>query len=270
MAIADPLTTPPRAATDQRQTMITFDSVGLNLGGHVIFPDLSFQVAEGEFVCILGPSGCGKSTTLRLMGDLLQPDAGTIRVAGLPPAQAWSHLGYVFQSPRLTPWRTALSNILLGPALRFGFRAAKAYRDRAEEMLRIVRLDNDGHKFPAMLSGGERQRVAIARALVVDPDVVVMDEPFSALDPNTRQRLRLELIDIWQTTGKTIVFVTHDIEEALTLADRILMLSAKPTRILEEIHLPEARPRSLEETPRLADLRRHLGAVFASLESEEP
>ena len=143
----------------------------------------------------------------------------------------------MFQSPRLVPWRTALDNVLLGTELRFGAGDKERRRARASELLSLVGLAGDARKYPSMLSGGERQRVAIARALAVDPKIVLMDEPFSALDPNMRGRMRVEMERIWLETGKTVVFVTHDIDEALQLADRTVVLSNKPTRVLEIIEL---------------------------------
>jgi len=163
------------------------------------------------------------------------------------------------------PWRTALDNVLLGSELRFGAGDRERRRSHAIELLKLVGLAEDTDKYPSMLSGGERQRVAIARALAVDPKIVLMDEPFSALDLNMRSRMRGEMERIWQQTGKTVVFVTHDIDEALQLADRTIVLSNKPTRVLETIELKVARPRALGEQ----DVVRHrekLVRLFRSLE----
>lgn len=247
--------------------IIKFENVRVSFAGELVYDDLNMSVRAGEFICILGPSGCGKSTSLRLMGDLLKTSGGRITVAGQQPADAWRELAYVFQSPRLAPWRDALNNVVLAMELRFGNMPKTAMRKRATELLELVGLAADAHKYPSMLSGGERQRVSIARALAVDPRIVLMDEPFSALDLNTRRRLRLEMVDIWQKTGKTIVFVTHDIEEALTLADRIILLSNKPTRVLQSITIIEERPRSLDDAPELRRHRDHLHALFAELET---
>lgn len=245
---------------------IVFDAVDLAFSGERVLDRLSFAVAPAEFFCILGPSGCGKSTALRLIGDLLEPDRGTVRVGGRPPADAWPRIAFVFQSPRLAPWRTALANVLLGMELRYGRAEARARRQRARELLALVGLADAAEKFPLMLSGGERQRVAIARALAVDPEIILMDEPFVALDPNTRRRLRGEIERIWQQTGKTILFVTHDIAEAVGLADRLILLSKKPTRVLEEIRIDAARPRDIDGDPELRALRGRLHALFRSLE----
>ena len=246
--------------------IITFRDVAVTFGGDRIYDRLSFDVRRGEFVSILGPSGCGKSTSLRVIGGLLAASGGEVTVDGRPPQEAWPEIAFVFQSPRLVAWRTALDNVLLASELRFG-RGDRAVRTaRAMELLTLVGLANDAKKYPAMLSGGERQRVAIARALAVDPQIVLMDEPFSALDPNTRGRMRTEMEQIWQRTGKTVVFVTHDVDEALQLADRIVLLSKKPTRVLEVLAVEAPRPRSLSDAA-LGAQRRRLLELFHSLES---
>ncbi len=247
---------------------IEFENVGLSLGGERIYDSVGFTVREGEFVCLLGPSGCGKSTSLRIIGDLIPADSGTVRVLGKPPKQAWSDIAFVFQSPRLAAWRTALANVLLGVELRFGKAEGKRRTGLARRLLAMVGLADSAEKYPLMLSGGERQRVAIARALAVDPKIILMDEPFSALDPNSRRRLRTEIERIWMETGKTILFVTHDIDEALALADRIVLLSNKPTRVLEIVDVPAARPRALKNDPALAALHDRLNALFRSLEPD--
>jgi len=246
-------------------TAVRLDHVQLRFGSETIFEDLSFEVRQGEFVCLLGPSGCGKSTSLRLMGDLLQAHSGSVEVAGLPPSQAWDQVAFVFQSPRLAPWRNVIDNVLLGVELRSGRAAAQLQSAKAQALLDLVGLGTSAHKFPSMLSGGERQRVAIARALAVDPSIVLMDEPFSALDPNTRLRLRQEIVRIWQETQRTVVFVTHDIEEAIWLADRIVLLSNKPTRVLENIVVDAPRPRHLHQDPSLQALRQRLEHLFHTL-----
>jgi NitT/TauT family transport system ATP-binding protein len=245
--------------------IITFENVGVAFGGEQIYDRLSFEVQRGEFICILGPSGCGKSTLLRIIGGLLDVNVGRVTVDGHAPRDAWSQIAFVFQSPRLAPWRTALDNVLLGSQLRFGAGDMERRRARAAELLSLVGLAGDARKYPSMLSGGERQRVAIARALAVDPKIVLMDEPFSALDPNMRARMRVEMERIWLKTGKTVVFVTHDIDEALQLADRTVVLSNKATRVLEIIELQTARPRALGD-PALDTHRQKLAKLFRSLE----
>lgn len=242
--------------------IIQFKNVTFTFGEEKIYDRMSFDVQPGSFVCILGPSGCGKSTSLRLIGDLIPSAEGQVVVAGQSPKEAWQKLAYVFQLPRLVPWRNAISNVMLGPELRFGPGEKKKREAKAIELLKLVGLQNDMYKYPAALSGGERQRVSIARALAVDPQIILMDEPFSALDVKTRRRLRIELIEIWQRTQKTIVFVTHDVDEALILADHIVVLSRKPTHVIETVTLSEPRPRNVDETPRLREQRGHLLNLF--------
>ena len=247
--------------------IIAFENVGVAFGGEQVYERLSFDVRRGEFVCILGPSGCGKSTSLRIIGGLLDLNAGSITVDGRAPQDAWPEIAFVFQSPRLVPWRNALDNVLLGSELRFGSGDKEQRRARASELLSLVGLTDDARKYPSMLSGGERQRVAIARALAVDPKIVLMDEPFSALDPNMRGRMRVEMERIWLKTGKTVVFVTHDIDEALQLADRVVVLSNKPTHVVEIIELKTSRPRTLSD-PGLDTHRQKLVKLFRSLEQQ--
>jgi NitT/TauT family transport system ATP-binding protein len=248
--------------------IISLSDVSVAFGPEVIYDRLSFSVVEGEFLCILGPSGCGKSTLLRVIGDLLGVDAGSVTVAQERAAESWQEIAYVFQSPRLLAWRNAEQNVVLGQQLRFaGKRSAAEMRQKAIDLLELVGLGRDTHKYPAMLSGGERQRVAIARALAVDPRIVLMDEPFSALDLQTRRRMRSEIIEIWKRTGKTIVFVTHEIDEALELADRIVVLSAKPTRMLRTLELKAPRPRDLTSAA-LQAARTELRALLGVFEGE--
>jgi NitT/TauT family transport system ATP-binding protein len=249
--------------------VIAFRDVEVALSGDRIYDRLSFEIRRGEFVCILGPSGCGKSTSLRVIGGLLDILGGEVVVDGRSPDDAWSDIAFVFQSPRLVPWRTALGNVLLGSDLRSGGGAREARTARARDLLALVGLSQDAHKYPAMLSGGERQRVAIARALAVDPQIILMDEPFSALDPNTRQRLRAEMERVWQTTGKTVVFVTHDVDEALQLADRIIVLSGKPTRVLEVVTVAAPRPRVVARGDLAGQRRRLMGLLGAHTEFAE-
>ncbi len=257
---------PKAQAASGAPPIIAFEGVAVELSGERIYDSLDFAVRPGEFLCILGPSGCGKSTCLRLIGDLLKSSGGRVTVDGRTAAEAWDQLAYVFQAPRLVPWRTALGNVMLGMELRFGRGQKREMEAKCRALLDLVGLANDVRKFPRMLSGGERQRVAIARALAVEPKIVLMDEPFSALDLNTRRRLRAQMIAIWEETRKTIVFVTHDIDEALVLADRILLMSNKPTRVIETIEIDRPRPRDIDATPELRAHRDHLHRLFRQLE----
>jgi len=235
---------------------IDVQDVGLSLAGHTIYESLSLAISESKLFFLLGPSGCGKSTLLRLIAGLIEPTEGTISVDGEPALDSWQKVAFIFQSPRLVGWRSALDNVTLAGQLRFGGPARK-YRDRASELLTRLGLGNDLHKTPAMLSGGERQRVAIARAFLLDPPIILMDEPFSALDLKTREHLRHELAELWRLYKKTVVFVTHDIDDALSLADRIAVLGPKPTRILDIIDIEQPRPRSIT-SPASQELRGRL------------
>lgn len=230
--------------------------------GEDVLDGVDIEVSTGEFLCLVGPSGCGKSTLLRIVGHLLPDHDGVVELDGEPAAAAWRRLAYVFQSPRLVPWRTALGNVLLGMELRYDDLSAQERRRRAMEMLRLVGLEHDVDKYPGVLSGGERQRVSIARALAVDPEVVLMDEPLSALDVKTKVRLRDEILRIWSATRKTIVYVTHDLDEALYLADRVVLLSGKPTRVLRTYALDSPRPRDVEADPELRAVGEDLRHIF--------
>ena len=246
-------------------SMIIFQNVGLQLGGVQILENLDLSVQKGELVCLLGPSGCGKSTILRLIGDLLACTSGSIQVAGGLPNAAWNKIAYVFQSPRLLPWKNALENASFGLEMRYPDLSAKERLSIASEQLTKVGLSNDMQKMPIMLSGGEKQRVAIARALALKPEIILMDEPFSALDPNTRRLLRLQLIDLWKEAGNTIIFVTHDIDEALELGDRILVLGTKPAYVRNIINPDSCRPREIDTNDKLRKIKVSLIQEFRDI-----
>ena len=205
---------------------------------------VDMRVADGEFVALLGPSGCGKSTLLDIIGGLEPASSGEVYVAGERLNGPHEKMAAVFQQMSLFPWRTVLDNVTLGPELR----AVDApTRERtAKEMIELVGLSGFERKYPSQLSGGMCQRVAIARALALNPAILLMDEPFAALDEQTRRLMGLELLRIWDRARKTIVFVTHSIEEAIQLSDRILLMSARPSVIREEIPVPLPRPRGIE------------------------
>jgi NitT/TauT family transport system ATP-binding protein len=241
---------------------IEFDTVAIRFGASPVLDGVSFAVLEGEFLCLLGPSGCGKSSLLRVIGGLMPASGGMVRVLGGQPEERWRRLAFVFQNPRLVQWRTALENVMLGMELRMDGGAPPDADRRAYRYLEMVGLGNDIGKYPGMLSGGERQRVALARALAVEPDIVLMDEPFSALDITTRERLRDEVIQLWRSTRKTVVFVTHDLDEALYLADRVIILSDKPTRVLRMIEVPMPRPRDLYHDPEIGRIRGEMRHLF--------
>ena len=229
---------------------------------------VSLSVSRGEFISLLGPSGCGKSTLLRVVADLIPPSDGAVTVLGEPPegARRQRELGFVFQDAALLPWRTALSNVRLplevGKFAQRGRPAAKP-----EELLELVGLKGFENALPKQLSGGMRQRVSIARALVAEPSILLMDEPFGALDEIQRDRLNVELLRIWEKTGLTVLFVTHSIPEAVFLSQKVVVMSPRPGRVREvvEIRLPYPRHLPIKDGPEFghcaARLRRLLGEV---------
>ena len=227
---------------------------------------LDLSVAQGEFITLLGPSGCGKSTFLRVVADLIAPSSGSIDVLSGSPQAARKRrdIGFVFQDPALLPWRTALKNVEL--PLQVGGGAARKGRRGPRELLEMVGLKDREHAYPHELSGGQRQRVSIARALVSDPKILLMDEPFGALDEITRDRLNEELLRVWQETGVTILFVTHSIHEAAFLGQRVVMLAAEPGRVREivRVNLPGERTLAIRDTPEFVRLTAHLRRVLES------
>jgi NitT/TauT family transport system ATP-binding protein len=213
--------------------------------------DVSLKVARGEFVSFIGPSGCGKTTLLRAVADLESPTSGTIRVNGLSPdeARARRAYGYVFQAPALYPWRSVARNIAL-PLEVMGF--SRTEREaRVAKGLELVNLSGFGAKYPWQLSGGMQQRASIARALSFDPDLLLMDEPFGALDEIVRDMLNQQLLRLWDVTGKTVLFVTHSIPEAVFLSTHIVVMSPRPGRIYDiiECNFPRDRTLDIRETP---------------------
>jgi len=203
--------------------------------------DLSLECTEHEFLCVLGPTGCGKTTLLRLLAGLEQPTSGDVLIDGRPPIDRHCRAGFVFQENALFPWRTALSNVLFGPETQRWKR--RVALERARECLRMVGLTDVEDRYPYELSGGMQQRVAIARALAPEPRLLLMDEPFGALDERTRQNLQNELLRLWQVSGLTVVFVTHNIEEAVYLAQRVVVLGIDPGRVVDELTVDLPHPR---------------------------
>jgi NitT/TauT family transport system ATP-binding protein len=224
---------------------IAVDRVSIELGAGAsrfeVLHDVSLEAAPGELVCLLGPSGCGKSTLLGALAGHLQPARGNLRLDGQPIAGPNPQRGLVFQQHTLFPWKTVLDNVAYGLKMQGVARAPR--EQQAHEMLDLVGLAGFAHRYPRELSGGMQQRVEIARVLINRPRVLLMDEPFGALDALTRSRMQELLLELWTRMRTTIVFVTHDIDEALFLADRVLVLGPRPGRIVEELAIPFERPR---------------------------
>jgi NitT/TauT family transport system ATP-binding protein len=208
---------------------------------HLALTDISLDVADGEFVSILGPSGCGKSTLLYIVGGFVQPTQGTVAVGGKPVTGPGPDRGPVFQEFALFPWKTVLGNVMYGPLER-GMVRTKA-EEKARALIALVHLTGYENFYPKELSGGMKQRVAIARTLAYGPSILLMDEPFGALDAHTRTGLQRELLEIWERDRKTVLFVTHSVEEAVFLSDRVVVLTRSPGRIKETIKIDLPRPR---------------------------
>jgi NitT/TauT family transport system ATP-binding protein len=204
--------------------------------------DVTFDVSAGEFVCIVGPSGSGKTTLFRIIAGLEPATAGTVYLGGDPVEGPGPELGLVFQEYHLFPWRTVSGNVGFGLEKQ-GVNSERR-QQRVDELLELVGLDGFADSYPRDLSGGMKQRVALARALAVNPDLLLMDEPFGAVDAQTKRMLQDKLLDIWSETGKTILFVTHDVEEAVKLADQVIVMASEPGRIREIVEVDMDRPRS--------------------------
>ena len=264
-AATDP--TAARTATDS-EPAITCRNIGVRFftdrRSVTALAGIDLDVRRGEFLTVLGPSGCGKSTLLRAVADLVTPNAGEVRVLGVSASTARRRrdIGFVFQDPALLPWRTALQNVELPLEVADGAK----HRGKAtpSELLELVGLKGWEQSFPHELSGGMRQRVSIARALVSDPKILLMDEPFGALDEITRDRLNEELRRVWREVGTTILFVTHSIYEAAYLGQQVLMLSANPGRVKEivPVRLPESRTLAIREAPEFVELAAYLRRVL--------
>lgn len=232
------------AAVEVRKLEITFGSAA---GPLTVLSDFDLTVKRNEFVSLIGPSGCGKTTVLRCIADLLQPTSGRLLVNGMDPKAAVKQrqIGYVFQSATLLEWRNVLKNVLL-PLELAGVRRKEAI-PRAQAMIERVGLSGFMKHYPRQLSGGMQQRVAIARAMVMEPDIILMDEPFAALDEITRDDMNQWLTEVFMSTDSTVLFVTHNIREAIQLSDRVVVMAARPGRIVEEYTVPFPRPRTAEQ-----------------------
>jgi NitT/TauT family transport system ATP-binding protein len=243
---------------------VAVHGVGKSFGAVTAIEDISFEIPHGRFVSLLGPSGCGKSTILRMLAGLIAPSRGAVSFKGAPVLAPPPGMVYVFQqyTKSLFPWLTVLGNVEFGAKSPHAARRGKAARqEECMETLRLVGLEKHAHSYPWQLSGGMQQRVAIARALVARPQVLLMDEPFSALDALTRESLQDLLLRLWQELGLTVVFVTHDIAESIYLSDEIVVLSHAPSRILTRVAVDIGRPReqlATRESPQFLSHRRAL------------
>jgi len=252
----------PTAAVDCDGVTVRFDGAQHSI---TALENISIAVKQGGFLTILGPSGCGKSTLLRVLADLVKPTTGKVRILSNSPSQARRKraIGFVFQDSTLLPWRSVIDNVSL-PLEVGGRHRATVENGDPRELLRLVGLSGWEKSLPHELSGGMRQRVSIARALVANPKVLLMDEPFGALDEITRDRLNEELLRIWQETAVTIVFVTHSIYEAAFLGEQVLVMSSRPGRVREivPIDMPESRRLAMRESTRFVKIAAHLRAVL--------
>ncbi len=256
--------TPPSAGRAASRARIVFDHVSVEYpssrGALRVVDDVSYEIADGEFVAIIGPSGCGKTTMMNMVAGFMQPTRGRVLLDGEPIARPGPDRGVIFQEYGVFPWLTVKDNIAFGLQLASS-RAKPAERDAiCNRYMRLMGLTEFADAWPKMLSGGMRQRLALARAYAVRPQFLLMDEPFGALDAQTRTAMQDLLLQVLETEGKTVMLITHSVEEAIYLASRIVVMSARPTRIREEIRIPFAYPRaeSVHETREFNELRSHL------------
>ncbi len=267
MALAVVKTTPPADSPRQAKSMVSIDSVTMSFGAYVAVQDVNLSVADGEFLAIVGPTGCGKSTILNAIAGLLKPSSGTVSIDGQPVRGIQNDIGYLFQQDALLPWKTALENVELGPMFK-GVSTAER-REQSMKWLAKVGLKGFEHRYPHQLSGGQRKRVQMAQALITGPKVILMDEPFSALDIHTRHLMQNELLRLWQEERRAVVMITHDLEEAIALGDRVVVLAAGPrSRVIDSFPVDLERPRDVAEIkldPRFMDLYRN---IWSSLRGE--
>jgi len=256
------VTVPALALEDVRVTFVSQDG-----SRYTAVRDTTLRVAPGEFVSVVGPTGCGKSTLLNIAAGLLQPSGGSASVFGQALIGLNRKAGYLFQSEALMPWRTALQNVIVGLEFRHSGPAEAAAR--GQEWLRRVGLGGFGDRYPHQLSGGMRKRVALAQTLILDPEIILMDEPFAALDIQTRHLMENELLELWSANRKSVVFITHDLEEAISLSDRVVVMSAGPeSHPIGEFAIDLPRPRDVAEirlTPRFIELH---GLIWGAMKEE--
>jgi len=260
------LTEPAAAGASAIPPALAFEDVTVRFatpagGVYTVMTEVSLDIAEGGFIAIVGPSGCGKSTLLNLAAGLMMPPAGRVSAFGLPLAGINPHAAYLFQQDALLPWRTVLDNVMLGLVFRDVPRGEA--KEATRGWLARVGLARFEDRFPHQLSGGQRKRAALAQAWIVNPRILLMDEPFGALDVQTRQIMENELLGLWQETRKTVLFVTHDLEEAIALADRVIVLSTGPARVKGDYAIDLPRPRDVAEirlNPEFGPIYRRLWA----------
>jgi NitT/TauT family transport system ATP-binding protein len=251
-------------ALELRHISVTFHSPDQPAQRYTAVADTTLRIAAGEFVSVVGPTGCGKSTLLNVGAGLLQASSGEVAVFGEPLNGINRRAGYMFQTEALMPWRSAIDNVMAGLQYR-GVPDAQA-RGQAQDWLERVGLGEFGDRYPHQLSGGMRKRTALAQVLVLDPDIILMDEPFSALDIQTRQLMENEVLELWAAKKKAVLFITHDLDEAIAMSDRVVVLSAGPaTRPIGDFEIDLPRPRDVAEVrthPRFVELHRQIWAVL--------
>ncbi|CDM60660.1 putative ABC transporter ATP-binding protein MJ0412 (plasmid) [Rhizobium favelukesii] len=241
LAVVKPMSVPTGELN--KRPMVSIDTVTMSFGSYVAVQDVNLTVADGEFLAIVGPTGCGKSTVLNAIAGLLKPASGRVAIDGAPIKGVQNDIGYLFQQDALLPWKTSIENVELG--LLFKGVPSAERRERSMNWLAKVGLKGFEHRYPHQLSGGQRKRVQMAQALISGPKVILMDEPFSALDIHTRHLMQNELLRLWQEERRAVVMITHDLEEAIALGDRVAILAAGPrSRVIESFAVELERPRA--------------------------
>jgi NitT/TauT family transport system ATP-binding protein len=251
--------------TDMAVPKLTVSGLNKSFASLLALSDINLAIADGEFISIVGPSGCGKTTFLRIVAGLESASAGEVRIDGDVVKKPGTDRGFVFQNDNLLPWRTVFANALIGPEVA-GTGGAEARR-RTLDLLKLVGLGGFEQYFPRQLSGGMRQRVNLARALAIDPKVLLMDEPFAALDAQTREIMQTELTRIWEQGRKTVLFVTHQIDEAVFLSDRVFVFARRPGRIRETVTIDLPRPRALA-IKRTPEFVRYVDHIWRMIEED--
>jgi NitT/TauT family transport system ATP-binding protein len=244
---------------------LQISSLGKSFGELQALHDINLAIERGEFIAVVGPSGCGKTTFLRIVAGLEPGSSGKVELDGRPVTRPGGDRGFVFQTDNLLPWRTVFANAIIGREV--AGRVGPAERRRTLELLKLVGLEGFENYHPRQLSGGMRQRVNLARALAIDPQVLLMDEPFSSLDAQTREIMQTELMRIWEAGRKTVLFVTHQIDEAVFLADRVLVFARRPGRLRESVAIELARPRALA-IKRTAEFVRYVDHIWRLIEDD--